>query len=46
LILPTSMLFAPLGAKAAHVLPARGLKLSFAVFLAATSMRMFASVLG
>jgi uncharacterized protein len=46
LILPTSMLFAPLGAKAAHALPARGLKLAFAVFLAATSIRMFIWVLG
>ena len=45
LILPTSMLFAPLGAKAAHALSARGLKLAFAVFLAATSIRMFVSVL-
>lgn len=46
LILPTSMLFAPLGAKAAHALPMRTLKLAFAVFLAATSIRMFATVLG
>ncbi len=46
LILPTSMLFAPLGAKAAHALPMRTLKLAFAVFLAATSIRMFVSVLG
>jgi uncharacterized membrane protein YfcA len=45
LILPTSMLFAPLGAKAAHALPMRTLKLAFAVFLAATSIRMFVSVL-
>jgi uncharacterized membrane protein YfcA len=46
LILPTSMLFAPLGAKAAHALPVRGLKLAFAAFLAATSIRMFVSILG
>jgi uncharacterized membrane protein YfcA len=46
LILPTSMLFAPLGAKAAHALPVRALKLAFAAFLAATSIRMFVSVLG
>lgn len=46
LILPTSMLFAPLGARAAHALPVRGLKLAFALFLAATSIRMFASILG
>lgn len=46
LILPTSMLFAPLGAKAAHALPMRALKLAFAIFLAATAIRMFASILG
>lgn len=46
LILPTSMLFAPLGAKAAHALPVRSLKLAFAVFLSATSIRMFVSILG
>ena len=46
LILPTSMLFAPLGAKAAHALPMRALKLAFAIFLAATSIRMFVSILG
>lgn len=46
LILPTSMLFAPFGAKAAHALPVRSLKLAFAVFLAATSIRMFVSILG
>ncbi len=46
LILPTSMLFAPLGAKAAHALPMRTLKLAFAIFLAATSIRMFVSILG
>ncbi len=46
LILPMSMLCAPLGAKAAHALPVRGLKLAFAAFLAVTSIRMFATVLG
>lgn len=46
LILPALMLFAPLGAKAAHALPVRGLKLAFAVFLAVTPVRMFVSILG
>lgn len=46
LLLPTSMLCAPLGARAAHAMPVRALKLSFAVFLAVTSIRMFASILG
>ena len=45
LILPTSMLFAPFGAKAAHALPVRSLKSAFAIFLAATSIRMFVSIL-
>lgn len=46
LLLPTSMLFAPLGARAAHALPARSLKMVFALFLTATSIRMFVSILG
>jgi uncharacterized membrane protein YfcA len=45
LILPASMPFAPLGAKAAHALPMRALKLAFSVFLAATSIQMFVSIL-
>ncbi len=45
LILPTSMLTAPLGARAAHALPVRWLKLAFAVFLAATGIRMLTSVI-
>lgn len=40
LILPASMLAAPWGARAAHALPVRGLKIAFAVFLAATAARM------
>lgn len=44
LILPTSMLLAPWGARAAHALPVRGLKVAFAVFLAATSVKMLSSV--
>jgi len=45
LILPTSMLFAPLGARAAHALPVRGLKRVFAFFLAVTAIRMGFAVL-
>lgn len=40
LILPTSMLMAPVGARAAHALPVRGLKIAFAIFLALTAARM------
>jgi uncharacterized membrane protein YfcA len=46
LILPTSMLLAPWGARAAHALPVRGLRIAFAVFLALTSARMLYSVWG
>jgi len=46
LVMPTSMIFAPLGARAAHALPVRGLRLAFAFFLAATALRMFLSALG
>jgi uncharacterized membrane protein YfcA len=44
LILPTSMLLAPYGAKAAHALPVRGLKIAFAIFLAVTSIKMLSSL--
>lgn len=47
LILPTSMLMAPVGARAAHALPVRQLRLAFAVFLAATAARMlYAAIYG
>lgn len=46
LILPTSMTLAPWGARAAHALPVRQLKLAFAAFLFLTALRMFASVFG
>lgn len=46
LILPTSMTMAPWGARAAHALPVRKLKLAFAAFLFVTALRMFASVFG
>ena len=44
LILPTSMLVAPFGARAAHALPVRWLKVAFAVFLAITAVRMLTSL--
>ncbi|RDD63848.1 sulfite exporter TauE/SafE family protein [Ferruginivarius sediminum] len=40
-IVPTTILTAPLGAKAAHTIPQRALRLSFAAFLFITSLRMF-----
>ena len=45
-ILPASMLTAPWGAKAAHALPVRVLRIVFAVFLAVTAARMLWSVFG
>ena len=44
LIAPTSMVMAPIGAWAAHVLPVRGLKLAFAAFLFITGIRMLFTV--
>jgi uncharacterized membrane protein YfcA len=44
LILPASMLLAPWGARAAHALPVRGLKIAFAVFLAVTALKMLSSL--
>jgi len=46
LILPASMLMAPVGARAAHALPVRGLKIAFAVFLVATAIKMLSSIWG
>lgn len=40
LIVPATILAAPWGAKLAHSLPVRGLKLAFALFLALTAVRM------
>lgn len=40
-LIPLTMLVAPLGAKAAHVIPRRMLSYSFAAFLGITSLRMF-----
>jgi len=45
LIVPTTMLCAPLGAKIAHTIKPRALRLAFAVFLGFTSIRMFYSLL-
>jgi uncharacterized membrane protein YfcA len=45
LIFPVSMLLAPLGAKLAHKLPPRLLRLAFATFLTASAVRMLTEVL-
>jgi uncharacterized membrane protein YfcA len=44
LILPTSMYFAPIGARLAYKLDTRNLRRIFAVFLAITAVRMFYTV--
>lgn len=41
---PTSMLLAPVGARLAHTLPVAWLSRVFALFLAATSVRMITSL--
>jgi uncharacterized protein len=46
LIAPTSILATPLGVHLAHTVPPLWLKRAFAVFLAATSLRMFYSLVG
>ncbi|MEH6632867.1 MAG: sulfite exporter TauE/SafE family protein [Halopseudomonas aestusnigri] len=45
LIIPTSGFFAPIGAKIAHAIPPRLLRLSFALFLFITSLRMMYDLL-
>ncbi len=40
ILAPTSILAAPLGARIAHALPARALRIVFGIFLAASGMRM------
>lgn len=45
LILPASMVMAPVGAKLAHSLNTNALRRAFAAFLALTAARMFASIL-
>lgn len=44
-VAPLTMAFAPIGARIAHSIPQSALRLSFAVFLLATSIRMFWSLL-
>lgn len=44
LIVPATMLFAPIGARIAHTIKPRALRLAFAVFLGLTSLRMFYSL--
>ncbi|MEM8663676.1 MAG: sulfite exporter TauE/SafE family protein [Pseudomonadota bacterium] len=44
LIVPLSMSLAPLGAKLAHTIPSEWLSRAFALFLAATSIRMLTSL--
>jgi uncharacterized membrane protein YfcA len=43
-ITPTTWLAAPLGARAAHALPRVWLRRAFALFLAATALRMLAAL--
>lgn len=45
LIVPATMLTAPLGARIAHAISPSLLRKAFAVFLLATSLRMFASIM-
>jgi len=45
LIFPITVFFAPIGARTAHMLPARKLRLAFAVFLGITAVRMLWTVL-
>ena len=45
IIAPVSSLFAPVGAKIAHRLPPRALKIGFGVFLLATAIRMVSAVI-
>jgi uncharacterized membrane protein YfcA len=45
LILPTSMYFAPVGARLAYTLNTRNLRRAFAIFLAFTALRMFYSII-
>ena len=45
IIAPVSSLFAPVGAKIAHRLPPRALKIGFGIFLLATAVRMVSVVI-
>lgn len=44
-IAPLTMAFAPVGARIAHTIPQQGLRVAFGVFLLATAIRMFWSLL-
>lgn len=44
LIVPTTMLCAPLGVRLAHILSPNGLRKAFAVFLGLTALRMLSSI--
>lgn len=44
-LVPLTMLMAPVGAKLAHTIPRRGLQICFAVFLTISSLRMFYDLL-
>ncbi|MBL4841822.1 MAG: TSUP family transporter, partial [Thalassospira sp.] len=41
LLIPMTVLFAPVGARIAHSIPRRALRICFGLFLAITSLRMF-----
>ncbi|MBB3809139.1 sulfite exporter TauE/SafE family protein [Pseudochelatococcus contaminans] len=45
-LVPLTMVMAPVGARLAHSIPRRALQISFAVFLAVTSARMFYDLFG
>jgi len=45
LIVPMTMLMAPVGARIAHTIPPKALRLAFAFFLLVTSVRMFLSLM-
>jgi len=44
LIVPTTVLLVPVGAKLAHSLSQAGLRRAFAIFLGLTSLRMFSDI--
>jgi len=46
LIVPTTLLMVPVGARLAHGLSQQGLRRAFALFLGLTSLRMFSDVIG
>ncbi|WP_417827466.1 sulfite exporter TauE/SafE family protein [Thalassospira sp.] len=46
LLIPMTVLCAPIGARIAHTIPRRALRMCFGLFLAITSLRMFYDLLG